>query len=93
MDKTEKANQRARDAIVSLLVAMEQPKSDDDRRTLTLSWENVGWTQLLKSMDYNIEHSPYSNSVLIQHLKEHAQWCIREAAHVKAGKQRELTHV
>lgn len=94
MDKVELANRRAKDAIVELLVAMEQPKSDDERRCFTLGWENTNWSNLFKSLEYNLTNNPYRDSVLIQQLKEHAEWAIREAENVKtmARKQREAIH-
>lgn len=96
MDKFEKASRRARNAIVSLLVAMEQPKDDEERRTFTLGWEDTNWTNLLTSMKYNMEspNNPYRHSVLIQYLKEHAEWAIREVERVRSeDKQRELINV
>lgn len=92
MNKNEKANQRARSAIVELLVSMERPKNDDERRTLTYDWENMSWPQLLKSMEYNIENSPYRDSVLFAATREHAEWCIREMENVRTSKQRELVN-
>lgn len=93
MDKTEKANQRARFAITALLIAMDPPKNDEERRELVLDWENKSLGQLIQAMNYNLEWSPYRNSVLTRHAREHAQWCIREIEQVKASKQREVVHV
>lgn len=93
MDKVELANRRAKDAIIELLVTLKMPKTDERRRTLTLRYEEMKWPDLLKAKDRELVDNPYRNSVLVFHMKEHMEWCIRETERVKsAGKQREAVY-
>lgn len=87
MDKIERANRRAKDAIIALLVAAEQPKSEHDALESVYQWESLTYTQLLEALDYNLKRNPYRNMV----LESHAHTCIREADRVKA-RQREAVN-
>lgn len=96
MDKREKAQERAKCAMIALLIAMECPNRPDHekRRELAYQWEEKKYAELVKTMHYNLEHSPYRNSVLMEHLVAHALWCVEETENVKVRdrRQRELVH-
>lgn len=89
MDRKEKANRRAKDAVIALLVASEQPPNEAEALTSMLEWEDLTYTQVLEALDYNLKHNAYRN----EQLENHANLCIREAEKVKARKQREAVSV
>lgn len=83
MDKQEKANRRAKDAIITLLVASEQPKNDEEAVELMDGWECLTYDKLLEALDYNLKKNPYRNALLENHVNR----CIREADRVKTQRQ------
>lgn len=83
MDKQERANRRAKDAIIALLVASEQPKNEDEAVASMNEWEALTYDKLLEALDYNLKHNAYRNAVLENHVNR----CIREADRVKTQKQ------
>lgn len=83
MDRQEKVTRRAKDAIITFLVAVEQPKSEEEAIELMDEWERVSYADLLKTLDYVSKHHPYRNAV----LENHVNYCIREAERVKTQKQ------
>lgn len=87
MDKIERATRRAKDAVIALLVAGEQPKSEKEALDSVFEWESIPYNQILEALDYNLKHNPYRNMV----LENHANACIREASRVKA-QQKEIVH-
>lgn len=83
MDRQEKATRRAKDAIITLLVAVEQPKSEEEAVAAMNEWEALTYDKLLEALDYNLKKNPYRHAVLENHVNR----CIREADRVKTQKQ------
>lgn len=83
MDKQEKANRRAKDAIIAFLVAAEQPKNEQEAIDSMNQWDALTYTQVLEALDYNLAHNAYRNAL----LENYANYCIREADRVKTQKQ------
>lgn len=68
MDNRERANWRAKSAIIEWLVAAEQPKTKEDRVASILAWEQLPITELLEAKEYNFKCNAYRNGVLEAHI-------------------------
>lgn len=83
MNKNEKARRIARDAITTLLVAIEQPKTEQEALALMDEWEIVSFDQLLEAKEYNLSRAPWANQGLIRHIDA----CLANVERVKAERR------
>lgn len=62
MNKSEKANRRAKEAIIQWLVTSEQPKSNAEALALISEFESTPYPTLLEVKAYTLAKRPHTNA-------------------------------
>lgn len=79
MDKNERASRRARNAMVQLLVTLEQPTTDEEALSSIHAWESKSYPDLVKTVNYNIQRNHYINAGQLWYLN----LCMQEVERVR----------
>lgn len=83
MDKVERANRRAKDAIISWLLASERHTNEETIIQRMLYLESLPYHELLREGHINIERKIYPHTVMINHVYR----CVRLAEEAQAEAQ------
>lgn len=83
MDKVERANRRAKDAIIAWLLASERHTNEETIVQRMLELENQPYHELLRMSNVNLNNKVYPHTVMINHVYR----CVRLAEEAQAEAQ------
>lgn len=73
MDKKERANWRAKSAIIEYLVFYERA---EDKESSIQQWEQLTIDKLLEAKEYNVKRNVCVETILERYLKQYMDLCI-----------------